>query len=296
MTKIQIFGSKIFSTKFFLLFIINILIVGVFLFFFIPKPTLESIDEISINRKSGDSLFVKLKLSVRNPNFFTISGKNVRLKLLNESNLLVEGVVSGFALKPFQTDTLEYNCFFLLKNLLTAYKNSPKVFKNTIEFNGSFTPLFFLKNFAVENSFDKSKIESLIFSFFFNEEHLHFDSLRFLPISPKESKITCSIVLYNSLDLKFTLKKIEIEIYPTEKSNNIIGTWKLEEKVEILADQMNNINCSLTIDNFALLLSGFEKNKTNYNTVFVKGKITAMIDNVIFEAPISSTVKIAANK
>ena len=257
---------------------------------FSEKPRLVKFNKIEFLKKKGDSIAVLMTITIENPNFFSISGKNVEVISSNKLGEIGKGTMEPFTLKPRSSDSLKVLMMLKSNRMMEAYTSNGDNFESTIAIKGNFSPLFFVKTVTIESKVPKKEINSLILSSFMADNTITFDSLNYRPVSPVESVMNFNVKLKNNFNFGFKVEKVDIELFPSEQSQTLLGNWSLNKAVEMTPKAEMSFPGTLHVHHIAMMMAGIEKGGRDLNKAYLKGVATVILDSEAIKVPFGFAV------
>jgi hypothetical protein len=180
--------------------------------------------------------------------------------------------------------------------MMAAYSTNGDNFESTITINGNLSPLFFVKSISIESMVPIKEINGLILTSFMADNNISFDSLNYRPISPVESVMNFNVKLNNNFDFEFKIEKVEIELYPSEKSQILLGNWTLNKTVEMTPKSEMSFPGTLHVHHIAMLMAGIEKAGKDLNKAYLRGYANILIDSEVVNVPFNFAVSTDMSK
>ena len=276
--------------KILLFTLLNVLVIISVLGVLGGKPKVTKFNKIEFLEKKGDSIAVLLYITIENPNFFSISGKHITIESKTAKGTIGTGKIDAFSLDPKASDSLKVIMMVNANQMIDSYKDNADHFESTIALHGDFFPLFFTHKIDIDSKIPKKDINALLLSTFLSNNNITFDSLNYKPISPVESKLNFNINVKNTLNFEFKIQNIDVELYPSEKSQIVLGNWKLKKEVTMPPNKEAKLEGTLNVHHIAMIMAGVEKAGKELNKAFIKGKIMVKLDSESITVPFNMNV------
>ncbi len=264
---------------------VNVIVFFIILSLVSGAPKLVKFNNVELMRKMGDSLEVAIKITLENPNLFSVTGKDVVFSSSASSGFIGKGRIGKFTIGPRSSDSITVIMMLNSDQLMKAYTSKVDNFESTITVQGSFSPLFFVNEVNIESTIPKKEINGLILSSFFADNNISFDSLNYRPVSPVESKMNFNVKVKNTFNFEFTVKSIEMEVLPSANSQTVMGNWSLEKEVVMEPKKEMHLNGVLRVHHIALMMAGIEKGGKELNSAYIKGTASLVLDAETIKVP-----------
>ena len=245
----------------------------------IKDPKLVSFDNV-VMESSGDSYSIITNLKLYNPNRFALSSKDVKLELFIDSLFIGKILLlNEFYIK--KRDTL---------NLKTKLTLDPQLLDQAVSLNDTL-------NLRVKGS---AKVPVLPVNYKFNIEHqlmlsdliepllknnlkesdVNFKSVKIKNIRLSTVDIISALTFKNNLNVDYSIKKLDIEIFDSKIHTNLIGKSSLATPIQVDRKSEIDIESNITL-NTAKLGRSILKNlfKKTYS-LFIRANVIIVFNQI----------------
>ncbi len=125
------------------------------------RPFVEKVSKVEVLEIVKDSVIVSIDVVMTNDNFFSINGKNVSIKSLNNKESYPIGDIQNFRISSYSTDTICLNIKFKISEVLRHINSFSPGQKWKLAITGDFRPLFFVKFIEFEIDVPKLLFQNL---------------------------------------------------------------------------------------------------------------------------------------
>jgi hypothetical protein len=144
------------------------------------RPYVEKVSKVEVLEIVRDSVIVSINAIMTNDNFFSINGKNVSIKSLNNKESFPIGDIQNFRISSYSTDTIGFSIKFKISEVLRHINSNSPGQNWKLAITGDFMPLFFVKFIEFEIDVPKLLFQNLNLIIGDNSHNL-IDSSRVIP-------------------------------------------------------------------------------------------------------------------
>ncbi|MDB9712724.1 hypothetical protein OAA78_03460 [Flavobacteriaceae bacterium] len=259
----------------------------------IKDPKLVSVDSVSISLVDDNKYTVLTELIIYNPNKFSLSSKDVKLNLFMDSLFLGE----IFLLEDFYIKKLDTS------HLKTKLILQPQLFKHPINLNDTI-------NLAVEGS---AKIPFLPFKYNFDIDHqlmlsdlmnplleknlgesdVNFKAIKIENIRFSSVDITSLLMFKNNFNFDYTIQKLDVEIFDSNKLNNLVGNSSIKSPILVDSQSEVSVESAVSLNTAKLGKSILRNLLKSDNSLFLKANVLIVFNQI--QVPLTILKKIDYN-
>ena len=212
----------------------------------IKDPELISISNLEIKTDS-ESFNIQTDLKIYNPNKFTLRSQNINIELFI-NDLFIGDVVllEKFNVKKQDTSVLTFNL-----NLDSKFFNQRINLGDTLNLNiKGKAKIFFNLNYKFNTDYQLSLsdlFESLLETNFKNS-NINLNSVRIENIGFSNFDILPNLTFKNNFDFDYSIEKLNIEIYDSDKYNIPIGVFEKYNSIQVKKQSHINIESPISIN------------------------------------------------
>jgi LEA14-like dessication related protein len=263
----KIIKSKVFIVSIALTF------VGLVIAQTISYPEFKNINSFEINSFENGVFKASLNAGIYNPNWFSISGKDIKFKMFYENHLIADGksaesvrfqrkVVSDFPVElNFYPDSMKND----LRNILLV--DSILIH---IDLSGKFTLFGIRSNRVIDTWLKTDDLVNTLVVQSMDGEGLKMKSVKLINAGIKESIFNVAFDFKNTLNLPLELKNMHYVIYADAAKQSRVAEWDFDINKEIAYNETEPIQGEVVVDNLSSALTGFSK--------LLKGKLDYYLD------------------
>ena len=258
----------------------------------IKEPQLVSIDNVVI-ASSEDSYAVLTDLKLFNPNRFALNSKDVKIELYIDS-LFVGEILLLNEFKIKKRDTI---------NLKTKLTLEPKLFDQSVNLND-------ILNLRVKGS---AKVPILPISYKFDIEHqlllsdliepllknnlkesdINFKSVEIKKIKLSTVDIISVLTFKNNFNFDYSIEKLDVEIYDSNKYTNLIGESSLGNSIQVVRKSEINIKSAATLNTTKLGKSILKNLFKKTHSFFIRANAVIVFNQI--QVPLTILKKVDYN-
>ena len=212
----------------------------------IKEPQLVSIDNVVI-ASSEDSYAVLTDLKLFNPNRFALNSKDVKIELYIDS-LFVGEILLLNEFKIKKRDTI---------NLKTKLTLEPKLFDQSVNLNdilnlrvkgSAKVPILPINyKFDIEHQLLLSDLIEPLLKNNLKESDINFKSVEIKKIKLSTVDIISVLTFKNNFNFDYSIEKLDVEIYDSNKYTNLIGESSLGNSIQVFRKSEIDIESSITL-------------------------------------------------
>ena len=245
----------------------------------VKDPKLVSLDNV-VMESSGDSYSIITNLKLYNPNRFALSSKDVKLEIFIDSLFIGKVILlNEFYIEKRDTTTL--------KTKLTL---EPQLFDQPVDLNDTLNlsvkgsakvPILPINyKFDIEHQLILADLIDPILKKNFKESDVNFKSIKIKNINPSTVDIISALTFKNNLDVDYSIKKLDIEIFDSKIHTNLIGKSSLATPIQVDRKSEIDIESNITL-NTAKLGRSILKNlfKKTYS-LFVRANVIIVFNQI----------------
>lgn len=212
----------------------------------IKDPELISISNLEIKTDS-ESFNIQTDLKIYNPNKFTLRSQNINIELFI-NDLFIGDVVllDEFNVKKQDTSVLTFNL-----NLDSKFFNQRINLGDTLNLNiKGKAKIFFNLNYKFNTDYQLSLsdlFESLLETNFKNS-NINLNSVRIENIGFSNFDILPNLTFKNNFDFDYSIEKLNIEIFDSDKYNIPIGVFEKYNSIQVKKQSHINIESPISIN------------------------------------------------
>lgn len=212
----------------------------------IKDPELISISNLEIKTDS-ESFNIQTDLKIYNPNKFTLRSQNINIELfINELFIGDVVLLEKFNVKKQDTSVLTFNL-----NLDSKFFNQRINLGDTLNLNiKGKAKIFFNLNYKFNTDYQLSLsdlFESLLETNFKNS-NINLNSVRIEKIGFSNFDILPNLTFKNNFDFDYSIEKLNIEIYDSDKYNIPIGVFEKYNSIQVKKQSHINIESPISIN------------------------------------------------
>ena len=278
--------KKIIKSKVFIVSI-AVIFVGFVIAQTISYPQFKKINSFEINSFENGVFKASLNAGIYNPNWFSISGKDIKFKMFYEKHLIADGtsaesvrfqrkVVSDFPVElNFYPDSMKND----LRNILLV--DSILIH---IDLSGKFTLFGFRSNRVIDTWLKTDDLVNTLVVQSMEGEGLKMKSVKLINAGIKESTFNVAFDFKNTLNLPLELKNMHYVIYADAAKQSRVAEWDFDINKEIAYNETEPIQGEVVVDNMSSALTGLSK--------LLKGKLDYYLDGYALIALEGREIKI----
>lgn len=234
----------------------------------VQEPILTSVDNVSI--ESNDSvLFIDSKLSVFNPNWFSIKSEKLSYLLLNDTTCFAKGeskssihIASGDTSKV--SLSLEMDTEKIVDSLFLDDKLNIRVLGYTL------VPFIDTFYFDFRYPIDSDPIFESLIEHFVSDKDLDIKSLNVQNIELQHTDLTIDFDLFNSSGINYALNSVDIKIFDHQEKQVLLGQSSINSRVFVPADSTLRLSCDARVNNISMLSTMFSKKLRNDRNLYIE--------------------------
>jgi LEA14-like dessication related protein len=212
----------------------------------IKDPELISISNLEIKTDS-ESFNIQTDLKIYNPNKFTLRSQNINIELFINDLFIGDAVLlEKFNVKKQDTSVLTFNL-----NLDSKFFNQRINLGDTLNLNiKGKAKIFFNLNYKFNTDYQLSLsdlFESLLETNFKNS-NINLNSVRIENIGFSNFDILPNLTFKNNFDFDYSIEKLNIEIYDSDKYNIPIGVFEKYNSIQVKKQSHINIESPISIN------------------------------------------------
>jgi LEA14-like dessication related protein len=268
--------------------LINCLLLGTVLALIFRKPQFVKVNKIEF-LSVQDSLFnFRINLAIKNSNFFSISGRDLVLKLSESGQEYGEGSIDPFCLTRSSQSELIINMNLNYRRVLESYAQhtSENIFPSVLV-TGSFMPGFFINKINLKKNLTRKDVYSLLATAFSGGNAMKADSFSIKKLSALESVIDFNILFTNNFNFDYTINQIKATLYPTEAMKIELGKVILKDTITCASKHKVSIPLHVNANNFSILKAIVQSGLKDLDSFFINGEAMINVNEQSITIPFS---------
>ena len=275
--------SKIFAV------LITVVCVFSLLLFFVSKPVFKKVKSFKITELNSGVLKANSKLTIDNPNWFSINGKDLTVDLYFHKHHFAKGSANSFNLAKSTSSNIDLNIDFYLDSLESEMK-SILLYDSiliTAQMKGTFSFLQ-LKGEKEHQMWLKTKdiLEPLVKSTM-SSKGMNVRSIKLVEFNVKQTILEVELEFKNKLPIVLTLKGIQFLVLSEKDDVFSVADWDFDINKNIKPKQTESIKGVAKVDNFNAAFSGLDKLMKGKTDGYLKGFATIALNGREIKIPIS---------
>jgi LEA14-like dessication related protein len=288
--------KKINRKQFVLFILLNGLIVCGIIALSFRKPTFIKVNHSELVSVTDSFFNFRVNMALKNANFFSISGKDLAIQLGESERIFGEGSIEPFHLSKSSESDLDITMKLNYREVIRSYNaQTSDTLIPSVSITGSFMPGFFIHKINLNKKISRSEIFRVLMTAFNGRNAIKADSFSINKLGAFETEINFAILFTNSIDLTFSIKKIDATIYPSESSNLSLGNVSLANNIVLPAKEKVAVPLQLMVDNVSLVRAMLQSGLKTFDSFFARGNMVIEIGGeqakVPFELPFGKPVQ-----
>ena len=245
----------------------------------IKEPQLVSIDNVVI-ASSEDSYAVLTDLKLFNPNRFALNSKDVKIELYIDS-LFVGEILLLNEFKIKKRDTI---------NLKTKLTLEPKLFDQSVNLNdilnlrvkgSAKVPILPINyKFDIEHQLLLSDLIEPLLKNNLKESDINFKSVEIKKIKLSTVDIISVLTFKNNFNFDYSIEKLDVEIYDSNKYTNLIGESSLGNSIQVFRKSEIDIESSITLSTAKLGRSILKNLFKKTYSLFIRANVIIVFNQI----------------
>lgn len=256
-------------------------------------PKLSQIKSIEVKELDGNKLTGEAQLGIENPNFYSLSAKELHYSLLYRDTFIAEGDLPKGLYLPANKESLHNLPLNLSLASLFAVANTmlkKDSLKLMARMDGKFTAFGISKHLEIPFTFAPRDLLSQVVNTSFGENAIQFKNFEWKTSSLKETTVGFTLELKNPFDFPIVLEAANLELMDPNTPTNKVGNWEMEKPEKIDPKKKVGITSKVTISHLGLGGGMIQTVFTGSVKYKAQGKVTVKIADYPFELPINGTV------
>ena len=246
----------------------------------IEDPEFLDVERIELVEDKTDELVIASDISIYNPNWFSISADDITFNLYIDTFYIGNGnIIDGLVL-PKKDTAIISSLIIIQKNCLdSSVKLSDSISVNIL---GSSAIPYISKRFYFNFDY-KVYIDNFITFFadkFIQEGDIQIKEVRINKIDLANIHLEVIFALDNKTEMEYTINKLDVEVYKSNKYKNLIGNSKIDESFTILADTVNEFKTRVQVSTLMMGSAIFSNSLSNKNSFFIKVNSKVEYNNI----------------
>ena len=245
----------------------------------VKDPKLVSLDNV-VMESSGDSYSITTNLKLYNPNRFALSSKDVKLEIFIDSLFIGKILLlNEFYIEKRDTTTL--------KTKLTL---EPQLFDQPVDLNDTLNlsvkgsakvPILPINyKFDIEHQLILADLIDPILKNNFKESDVNFKSIKIKNINPSTVDIISALTFKNNLDVDYSIKKLDIEIFDSKIHTNLIGKSSLATPIQVDRKSEIDIESNITLNTAKLGRSILKNLFKKTHSLFIRANAVIVFNQI----------------
>ncbi len=269
--------------------LITVVCVFSLLLFFVSKPVFQKVKSFKITELNSGVLKANSKLTIDNPNWFSINGKDLIVDLYFHKHHFAKGSANSFNLAKSTASNIDLNIDFYLDSLESEMK-SILLYDSiliTAQMKGTFSFLQ-LKGEKEQKMWLKTKdiLEPLVKSTM-SSKGMTVRSIKLMEFSVTNTILEVELEFKNKLPIVLTLKDIQFSVLAEKEDMFSVADWNFDINKNIKPNQTENIKGIAKVNNFSAASSGLDKLMKGKTDGYLKGFATIALNGREIKIPIS---------
>ncbi len=246
----------------------------------IEDPEFLDVERIELVEDKTDELVIASDISIYNPNWFSISADDITFNLYIDTFYIGKGDIIDDLLLPKKDTAIISSLLIIQKNCLdSSVKLSDSISINIL---GSSAIPYISKRFYFNFDY-KLYINNFITFFadkFIQEDDIQIKEVRINKIDLANIYLEVTFLLDNKSEMEYTINKLDVEVYKSNKYKNLIGNSKIDESFTILADTVNEFKTRVQVSTLMMGSAIFSNSLSNKNSFFIKVNSKVEYNNI----------------
>jgi LEA14-like dessication related protein len=267
-------------------------------------PEIKKIISNEVVRYDKNTLFVKSKIEIYNPNIIAIKFNELKLDFREKNTKIADGINVGNSFLPSRKSVeLEFQIQIFLDSISNSYLED-LVSKDSIEFkcHASGTIGMFRIKISEDLTFKLSTDEMLnpIKNNFIENANIQINNLKIDEINLDKIKINASLNVYNNLPFDLEILSTDLSIYSDKLYDSKVGNSVDSNEVILKSKKELSIEKKLTLNTLNTGISGLVKIFKKEIDYYIKGfaeiklgkhQLKVPVEKKIVIDPVNRTIK-----
>jgi len=257
------------------------------------NPKFINLDSIELVDDQTENLVLISKVSVYNPNVYSISSKDVSFNLYVDSLLLGIGKIENELILSKNDTTQVLSSLIIKKSQLKSFINmKDSIYLNII---GSTDIPYISKKyyFDFDYKLNTDDFISLFTEQIINDINVQISKVKIKKIDFLNIDIEVTFVLDNKSKMECVIKEMGLNIFKTKEHKDLLGTSKIKESFTVKADTLNEFNLLVKVNTLKMGTAFFSNSLTNKNSLFIEVNSKVNYNNI--EIPYSINKRVDYN-
>jgi len=257
------------------------------------NPKFINLDSIELVDDQTENLVLISKVSVYNPNVYSISSKDVSFNLYVDDLLLGIGKIQNELILSKNDTTQVLSSLIIKKSQLKSFINmKDSIYLNII---GSTDIPYISKKyyFDFQYKLNTDDFISLFTEQIINDINVQISKVKIKKIDFSNIDLEVTFVLDNKSKMECVIKEMGLNIFKTKEHKDLLGTSKIKESFTVKADTLNEFNLVVKVNTLKMGTAFFSNSLTNKNSLFIEVNSKVNYNNI--EIPYSINKRVDYN-
>ena len=252
----------------FVLLVLSLLIIGACSS--IEEPKLVSVDKVELVSDNQEELIISTNLSIYNPNWFTLSAKDVVFNIFIDTAYIGHAEITNGIFIP-KNDTSDVVLILRIqKNCLDSNINlQDSILVHVI---GSTKIPYSNKDFYFEFDYklDLSDYILPIADAIITEADLQIKHVKIKSIDLMKIKLEVLFNLDNKTNTNYEITKLDVKIYSSPSYSTLVGATSINRSFTVVADTLNIFSSDVSVNTLSMGSALFSNTMNSSNSLYIE--------------------------
>jgi len=235
----------------------------------IEEPKLISVDKVELVADNNEQFIINTNLSIYNPNWFTISAKDVVFNIFIDTSYIGNAEIAGGIFIPKKDTSEVVSVLKIQKNCL----NSDIDIHDSILVHviGSTKVPYVDRDFYFEFDYklDISDYVLPIADEMINEGDLQIKEVKIKSIDLMKIKLEVLFYLENKTNTTYEITKLDVNIFNSSTYSDLVGNTSINNSFTVLADTLNVFSTDVSVNTLSMGSALFSNTMNSSNSFYI---------------------------
>lgn len=246
----------------------------------VEEPQLISVDKVELLSDNPEEFIISTNLSIYNPNWFTLSAKDVVFNIFIDTAYVGNAEITGGIFIPKNDTSSVISILKIQKDCLDSNINiQDSILVHVV---GSTKVPYVDKYFYFEFDYklDLSDYILPIAAEIINEDDLQIKEVKIKSIDLMKIKLEVLFNLTNNTATKYEITKLDVSIYNSSSYSTLVGQTSIANSFTVLADTINVFKSNVSVNTLSMGSAIFSNTMNNSNSFYIKVSAIVKYNNL----------------
>ena len=236
----------------------------------VEEPQLISVDKVELVADNNEEFIISTNLSIYNPNWFTLSAKDVVFNIFIDTSYIGNAEITGGVFIPKKDTSEVISVLKIQKNCLNSDINiHDSILVHVI---GSTKVPYVNRDFYFEFDYklDISDYVLPIADEMINEGDLQIKDVKIKSIDLMNIKLEVLFYLENKTNTTFDITKLDVNIFNSDSYSTLVGNTSINNSFTVLADTLNVFSTDVSVNTLSMGSALFSNTMNSSNSFYIK--------------------------